>query len=190
MVVISIPTTISKEFSSTTFATCVDTKSTVLLEFQGAVEKDGASWAGNTLGQLSILEGGVKAQLIIGNHRLEGKVIKLDKPLLLIQKQPGVRNAAKHGQSSVGSLGVKDKDKSSLSALDGDDTSASTVWPNDQAEDTGAGGVVDPMIPTGNQDRIQYDTVAIIRQKILFSTMPAPIIHAERRGLTTIRRGV
>jgi hypothetical protein len=60
MVVISIPTTISKEFSSTAFATCVDTKSTVLLEFQGAVEKDGASWAGNTLGQLSILEGVTK----------------------------------------------------------------------------------------------------------------------------------
>src|SRR5690606_481227 len=30
---------------------------------------------------------GVKAQLVIGNHRLDGKVIKLDKPLLLIRKQ-------------------------------------------------------------------------------------------------------
>jgi len=122
--------------------------------------------------------------------------------LLLIQKQPGVRSEAKHGSSSVGGVKVKDKSigygpnegdqyrRSSLSALDGDDTSASTAWPNDQAEGTGAGGVVDPMIPTGNQGRIQYDTVAIIRQKILFSTMPAPIIHAERRGLTAIRRGV
>lgn len=28
-----------------------------MLEFQGVVEKDGSSWAGNALGQLSILEG-------------------------------------------------------------------------------------------------------------------------------------
>lgn len=57
MVVISIPTTISKEISGTAFAACLDTKSTVMLEFQGVVEKDGSSWAGNALGQLSILEG-------------------------------------------------------------------------------------------------------------------------------------
>lgn len=29
----------------------------MMLEFQGAIEMDGQSWAGNTLGQLSILDG-------------------------------------------------------------------------------------------------------------------------------------
>lgn len=93
----------------------------------------------------------------------------------------------------MGSLGLKDKGKGtdfSQDVLDEGDTAASIELPKDQAGGTGAGGVVDPMIPTGSQDRIRYDTVAIIRQKILFSTMPVPIIHAERRGLTAIRRGV
>jgi hypothetical protein len=63
MVLISIPTTVGGSGATTTsFATCVDTKSTVMLEFQGMMEMDGTTWAGNTLGQLSILDG-VRATL-------------------------------------------------------------------------------------------------------------------------------
>jgi hypothetical protein len=61
MVLISIPTTVADRTPSTTgtttYATCVDTKSTVMLEFQGMIEMDGQTWAGNALGQLSILDG-------------------------------------------------------------------------------------------------------------------------------------
>ncbi|KAI8353601.1 hypothetical protein B0O80DRAFT_452571 [Mortierella sp. GBAus27b] len=199
MVVISIPTTISKEISSTTFVTCLDTKSTVMLEFQGAVEKDGSSWAGNALGQLSILEGGVKAQLVVGNHRLEGKVVKLDKPLLLIQKQKA-GDTEGQGSSSV-RLGGNGKGTSTDSGLDSesrgrrpprhdDDTMTSAMWPKDVPESSATGVMVDPIAPSSCQSCIEYDTVAIIRQKILFNTMPVPIIHAERRGLTVIKRGV
>ena len=58
MVLISIPTTVAdRTQTATTLATCVDTKSTVMLEFQGMIEMDGQTWAGNALGQLSILDG-------------------------------------------------------------------------------------------------------------------------------------
>ncbi|KAF8927126.1 hypothetical protein BGZ52_004820, partial [Haplosporangium bisporale] len=93
MVLISIPTVVSDSTgASTVYATCPDTQSTIILEFQGVIEMDGSTFAGNKLGLLSILDGGVKAQLVIGNHRLEGKVIKLDKAMLLIQKQKSLKD--------------------------------------------------------------------------------------------------
>lgn len=58
MVLISIPTTVAdRTQTATTLATCIDTKSTLMLEFQGIIEMDGQTWAGNALGQLSILDG-------------------------------------------------------------------------------------------------------------------------------------
>lgn len=66
----------------------------------------------------------------------------------------------------------------------------STEWPNSPTRSIETGEAADPMAPTSNQSKVQYDTVAIIRQKILFNTMPVPIIHAERRGLTVIKRGL
>ncbi|KAG0249036.1 hypothetical protein BG011_009637 [Mortierella polycephala] len=210
MVLISIPTGISGGPPTTTLATCVDTKSTILLEFQGMIEMDGQTWAGNRLGQLSILDGGVKAQLVIGNHRLDGKVIKLDKPLLLIQKQqkPNVHSAEQQNIGHTGPVLDNDKSKSrdyvthpdydhhsSLTVKppasplghDEDDTMTSMASIQDQGRENEA---VDPMAPSNIQQTVQYDTVAIIRQKILFSAMPVPIIHTERRGLTVIKRGV
>ncbi|ORZ06345.1 hypothetical protein BCR41DRAFT_361108 [Lobosporangium transversale] len=203
MVVISIPAGISKEVVTTAFASCVDTKSTIMLEFQGVVEMDGHTWAGNALGQLSILDGGLKAQLVIGNHRLDGKVLKLDKPLLLIQKKnnlamntdvamkdgnlttdihkykiENVNDLDQHNQSSIRPL--------SPPKLDEDDTMTSTGW----GDDVETSSTPTKPMAAGTPEVIEYDTVAIIRQKILFNTMPTPIIHTDRRGLTVIKRGV
>ncbi|KAF9101431.1 hypothetical protein BGX27_011485 [Mortierella sp. AM989] len=207
MVVISIPTTISQGTSSTTLATCLDTKSTLLLEFQGIVEMDGTTWADNALGQLSILDGGIKAQLVIGNHRLEGKIVKLDKPLLLIQKQKKPSDNTDLDMTPKKSANDKGKGRSvehddqspftdmppdSPKKIDDDDTMTSTTWGDDPAAATAATStrtVADPLDPSKIRETVQYDTVAIIRQKILFNTMPVPIIHAERRGLTSIKRG-
>ncbi|KAF8924636.1 hypothetical protein EDD21DRAFT_189556 [Dissophora ornata] len=213
MVLITIPTTISKEVSTTTFAR-LDTDSTVMLEFQGVIEMDGTTWAANPLGQLSVLDGGRKAQLVIGNHRLEGKVMDLDKPLLLIQKQQkpkevNDKDAVSAEQSSGKGKGKgknteydMDQDdwnrRSSFSSMppsspprhDDDDTMTSNIWGNDPAAVAGAREENDPMAPAGSEETIQYNTIAIIRQKILFNVMPVPIIHVERRGLTSIKRGV
>ncbi|KAF9536925.1 hypothetical protein EC957_009355 [Mortierella hygrophila] len=202
MVLISIPTTVAnKTQTATTLATCVDTKSTVMLEFQGMIEMDGQTWAGNALGQLSILDGGVKAQLVIGNHRLDGKVVMLAKPLLLIQKQ----QKPKYSQEvTTGTAGGKGKNKDSSNRRrssvlpphhhhqDDDDTMNSTTDVSTAApNDTDATGLLaDPLAPSNIKDTVQYDTVAVIRQKIIFNTMPVPIIHHERRGLTVIKRGV
>ncbi|KAF9573108.1 hypothetical protein EC968_008957 [Mortierella alpina] len=210
MVVISIPATVSGRTPTSTIAKCLDTNSMMMLEFQGAIEMDGQSWAGNTLGQLSILDGGVKAQLVIGNHRLDGKVVKLAKPLLLIQKQQKPTDNIAHDLDSVASSKGKGKSKdntdtedqhrrSSFSSIpppspprhDDDDTM--TSMPGGEYE---SGAVkaderdLDPLAPSNIKDTVQYDTVAVIRQRILFNTMPVPIIHTERRGLTVIKRGV
>ncbi|KAI1315433.1 hypothetical protein EDD11_000766 [Mortierella claussenii] len=198
MAIISIPTGTSQGSGTTAFATCIDTKSTLLLEFQGVVEMDGPTWAGNPLGQLSILPGGDKAQLVIGNHRLDGKVVKLDKSLLLIQKQRKPTVVTNQSTSPPTSLKASDKSNDSMHEVH-DDQGYRLMLPDSQTagdEDAPmislnslAGGVADPTA-TYMGETIQYDTVAIIRQKILFNTMPTPIIHTERRGLTVIKRGV
>ncbi|KAG0343990.1 hypothetical protein BG004_004834 [Podila humilis] len=110
MVVISIPafTSTNSGAPSAVFATCPDTDTTMMLEFQGVIEMDGSTFAGNKLGLLSILDGGAKAQMVIGNHRLDGKVMKLDKALLLIQKRktpkPTVESMDMDGQNAAPSI--------------------------------------------------------------------------------------
>ncbi|KAF9435532.1 hypothetical protein BGZ76_006094 [Entomortierella beljakovae] len=214
MVVISIPASVSHGSESTkTLAKCLDTDSIIMLEFQGQIEMDGTTWAGNALGQLSILDGGVKAQLVIGNHRLDGKVIALGRPLLLIQKQNSLDGISNQTQSQGESTKDKGKGKgkatssameddqspfttnapASPSRMDDDDTMTSTNWGEVGAYATTGSNpnvMVDPYDPANIRQTVQYDTVAIIREKILFNTMPIPIIHAERRGLTAIKRGV
>jgi hypothetical protein len=77
---------------------------------------------------------------------------------------------------------------------DDDDTMHSTTdFPAAAANSNSAeasGPSADPLAPTNIRDTVQYGTVAVIRQKILFNSMPVPIIHQERRGLTVIKRGV
>ncbi|KAG0300250.1 hypothetical protein BGZ98_009333 [Dissophora globulifera] len=209
MVLITIPTAISRDAVVTSFAR-IDTDSTVVLEFQGVIEMDGATWASNHLGQLSILDGGVKAQLVIGNHRLDGKVMKLDKPLLLIQKQQKSQDPQTKPSSTTHGKGIdyamdldhRSERRSSYSSLppsspgrfDQDDTMTSVTWSDHPAATAAAApGALDSTDATataGSEETVQYDTVAIIRQKILFNTMPVPIIHTDRRGLTVIKRGV
>ncbi|KAF9427214.1 hypothetical protein BGZ94_005303 [Podila epigama] len=187
---------------------------------------DGSSFAGNKLGVLSILDGGVKAQLIIGNHRLEGKVVQLAKALLLIQKekpqkddeemsgvsvptieptwQPGTQHYGKStlDQKSYPS-GPRISKQGHISSDDDDDDNdnghgnggmrkpsgrAGESPGNGQAKDSA--GDFNPLAPENLLKKATFNSVAIIRQKILFNTMPVPIIHTERRGLTVIKRGV
>ncbi|KAF9295638.1 hypothetical protein BGZ74_010706 [Mortierella antarctica] len=213
MVLISIPAVVSDSTGeSTVFATCPDTQSTIMLEFQGVIEMDGSTFAGNKLGLLSILDGGVKAQLVIGNHRLEGKVIKLAKALMLIQKQkppkddksmdktvesaptiqptwhPGTQH---YGNSTLDDRGPFSGPPSSPPHHDDDDTMTSVDYnPKMRQEQSKEVGEFNPLAPENLLKKTTFDSVAIIRQKILFNTMPIPIIHTERSGLTVIKRGV
>ncbi|KAG0054044.1 hypothetical protein BGZ83_012033 [Gryganskiella cystojenkinii] len=197
MVLISIPATASSTAPATTFATCCDTQSTIMLEFQGIIEMDGDTWAGNQLGQLSILDGGSKAQLVIGNHRMDGKIIKLDKPLLLIQKQQLNPDSTRKSQDLSKDDRAYGHRRSSIGMRsssppwhgDDDDTMTSTTGLGSTIGNSTEQMEVDPMAPSSIKDTVQYNTVAVIRQKILFNSMPVPIIHTERRGLTVIKRG-
>ncbi|KAF9396226.1 hypothetical protein CPC16_003936 [Podila verticillata] len=211
MVLISIPTVVSDSTgASTVYATCPDTQSTIILEFQGVIEMDGSTFAGNKLGLLSILDGGVKAQLVIGNHRLEGKVIKLDKAMLLIQKQKSLKDdkrvdatesaptlqptwhpGTQHYPPTLDDRGPFSGPPSSPPHVDDDDTMTSVDYnPNMRQEQSKEVGDFNPLAPENLLRKTTFDSVAIIRQKILFNTMPIPIIHTERRGLTVIKRGV
>ncbi|KAF9585281.1 hypothetical protein BGW38_003079 [Lunasporangiospora selenospora] len=214
MVVITIPTRVTELSAGTAFARRIDTNATILLDLQGAIEMDGLTWAGNTLGQLSILDGGVKAQLVIGNHRLDGKVIKLAKPLLLIQKQKKEKNTdqdqdtsestattsqtSNHQPESIHSARKEGRGRGDNSDDDDDDTMHMNVDSDTAATGTTSANVapmtsssvdLDPLAPNNIRDPVDYNTVAIIREKILFNSMPVPIIHVERRGLTVIKRG-
>ncbi len=135
--------------------------------------------------------------------------MKLAKPLLLIQKQKKPASNIAHGLDYPASSKGKSKDygdfeeqehrRSSISSIpppspprhDDDDTM--TSMPGGE-HDSGAAKAdeedLDPLAPSNIKDSVQYDTVAVIRQRILFNTMPVPIIHTERRGLTVIKRGV
>ncbi|KAI9164217.1 hypothetical protein H9P43_008034 [Blastocladiella emersonii ATCC 22665] len=60
----------------------------VLIELQGVLECDGDAFAGQTLGRIGFADDSETESptLIIGNHRLEGKVVKLKKPLAVIKR--------------------------------------------------------------------------------------------------------
>jgi len=118
--------------------------------------------------------------------------------LLLIQKQQPSVNAVKD-------LGVpeamNDQDYGNRRSSF-DLTPSSPPWHGDHDDDTmtpttiePTNGTrdaeeVDPIAPSSIKDTVQYNTIAVIRQKIIFNVMPVPIIHTERRGLTVIKRGV
>lgn len=57
-----------------------------ILEFQGDMVGE---LTGNTLGEIEILDDGTKAEMTIGQHFLEGTVITLKLPFLVVEKEDG-----------------------------------------------------------------------------------------------------
>ncbi|KAG0229597.1 hypothetical protein BGW42_001431 [Actinomortierella wolfii] len=248
MVVVTIPTVVldkngERRQSDGPFQVLVDNldwKNTMLLEFQGTIQMDGTAWNDQVLGNLSLVDGSNKAVLIIGNHRLEGKVVKLDRPMLLIRKQqrPTAEDLisptpASQPLTSQSSSLLLPKDGSGMdmdldpeeeallrravemdrdishsnnnnnnqhqspsesTAVDAGTISSapksSSGMDIDSATNTVGNGESDARSQQAEFKTIAYETVAVIRQKILFNSMPQAIIKEERRGLTTIKRGV
>jgi hypothetical protein len=64
----------------------------VMLELQGTVEARSGTGATSEdvleIGQLTLEKGGTMPVLIVGLSRLEGSVVKLPNPLLVIKKRP------------------------------------------------------------------------------------------------------
>ncbi|KAF9977490.1 hypothetical protein BGZ73_005877 [Actinomortierella ambigua] len=215
----------------------LDWKTTMLLEFQGTIQMDGASWNDQVLGNLSLVDGTNNAVLIIGNHRLEGKVVKLDRPMLLVRKnrKPTAEDLVSNSSSLPPSL-QQEQHQPSPSSRTGDQDMSMDLDPEEEAllrravdemnqdnahsnnhpknaaqaaptissapSNTSSKMEVDSQkhttTTTAGDARgqrldfrtIEYETVAVIRQKILFNAMPHAIIKEERRGLTFIKRGV
>ncbi|KAI9216412.1 chromosome transmission fidelity protein 8 [Blastocladiella britannica] len=59
----------------------------VLIELQGTLECDDDAFAGQTLGEISWGDEAVrKPSLVIGNHRLEGRLVALPKPIAVLKR--------------------------------------------------------------------------------------------------------
>ncbi|KAG0270558.1 hypothetical protein DFQ27_004270 [Actinomortierella ambigua] len=217
----------------------LDWKTTMLLEFQGTIRMDGASWNEQVLGNLSLVDGSNKAVFVIGNHRLEGKVVKLDRPLLLVRKNqkptaedlispssqpPPLPPSQQQEQNLSSRTGGQDMSmdldpeeeallRRAVDEMDQDNLQNRNINNNKEhlknaAQTTKAISSAPPNNPPSGTEvdsrkggdgthaqpmdfrTIEYETVAVIRQKILFNAMPQAIIKEERRGLTIIKRGV
>lgn len=135
-----------------------------IIEMQGDLESriGDVQLEGKFVGDLHFTKAGQIPVLIIGHHILYGKVVKLEKPLVIMEKC----------QKQI----VKEEEiKDSLELVNacGDDVS------NTQSETTEM--EVDDMTKTSAADNVEkhgtvYNVRAIIRKKLLFKSRPKPII--------------
>ncbi|KAF7430215.1 hypothetical protein PC9H_005917 [Pleurotus ostreatus] len=123
----------------------------VLIELQGALEVETTKPGehdGKVVGRLTIDEVTSKPKLMIGHHLLEGKIATLAKPLAVLH-----RASPPHGTSD---------------AMDCDQNlDRSTV----DAGQMGAG-----FEETGRTSDNQWEIIAVVKKKILFSNRPMPIV--------------
>ncbi|KAL4258696.1 Chromosome transmission fidelity protein 8 [Pleurotus pulmonarius] len=122
----------------------------VLIELQGALEVETTKPGerdGKVVGRLTIDEVTSKPKLMIGHHLLEGKIATLAKPLAVIHR-------ARHPQET------------SPDAMD-----------CDQNIDQGQmGAEFDDDVETGRTGNHQWEIIAVVKKKILFSNRPMPIV--------------
>ncbi|KAF9491758.1 hypothetical protein BDN71DRAFT_1452466 [Pleurotus eryngii] len=127
----------------------------VLIELQGALEVETTKPRerdGKVVGRLTIDEVTSKPKLMIGHHLLEGKIATLPKPLAVLH-----RANPPHGTSSDGA----DCDQNLNSgAID--------------AGQMGAGFETDA--ETARTGDNQWEIIAVVKKKILFSNRPMPIV--------------
>ncbi|KAI7883962.1 hypothetical protein K492DRAFT_235043 [Lichtheimia hyalospora FSU 10163] len=114
----------------------------ILFEFQGSFTTKEESVQQLKIGNVDIDKD--KAFLSLGHHRLEGKKVKLPKPLAVIHKR--VESGSKDNQ-----------------VMDVDNEQDTTTEPTST-----------------------YDTVAILREKFVFSQRPLLQVQPGLRGLTRI----
>ncbi|PVV05369.1 hypothetical protein BB560_000117 [Smittium megazygosporum] len=62
-----------------------------LIELHGTIQTDAPQLRNLQVGKFSIISND-KAELLIGAHKLEGKIVKLDKPLAMMMKVPADNN--------------------------------------------------------------------------------------------------
>ncbi|ESK95320.1 hypothetical protein Moror_3919 [Moniliophthora roreri MCA 2997] len=132
----------------------------ILLEFQGQLEvetvtSDRNERNGKLVGVLSIDNDMKRPTLRIGYHHLEGKVTTLSKPLAVLH-----RHRSSMTQRRVLHTTTADEPE-------GKDRNDDDVEMEDEVGDTD---------DTQGSVSVSWDAVAIIKQKIVFSKRPMPIV--------------
>ena len=135
-----------------------------IIEMQGDLESriGDIQLEGKFVGDLHFTKAGQIPVLIIGHHILYGKVVKLEKPLVIMEKC----------QKQI----VKEEEiKESLDRVNACGDEASNI--QNQATDM----EIDDMTNTSAADGVEkhgtvYNVRAIIRKKLLFKSRPKPII--------------
>lgn len=135
-----------------------------LVELQGQLEtRDQVPFDDMHVGDLHFDPRGIP-HLIIGHHLLDGKVVKLEKPLAVLRKK---------GRTSTTSAEERTRDHSMELGCDGADSRS-----NDESLQAEA-GAVDHSVPPGEACR-EYEIIALITRKIIFKNRPKPIVTKKQ----------
>lgn len=115
---------------------------------------------------LCVVQG--KPQLIIGTHRLLGKVVTLPKPLAVFKR---------HGGAASPTTGVNNADSVALKGNSG--TAGETAGDaNGAGGDAGeAGSMGDGHATTSTE----YAVLGFVKKKLVFKERPRPIVRAAKR---------
>ena len=135
----------------------------LLLELQGDVRpRKELSLDGLPLGNLTLLKNN-KATLVIGNHLLEGKMVKLSKPFLAIRKV-----AAENPQTQSQGGGESSAGGGGNAAETGSNSNSNPNTSADAGEEKTATATA-------------YDVVSLIRHKFIFTASPTPLNRQDPR---------
>ncbi|KAJ3890007.1 chromosome transmission fidelity protein 8 [Lentinula edodes] len=126
----------------------------VLLDLQGALEVESShpnERDGKFIGTLTIDDDMKRSTLRIGHHLIEGKLVNLPKPLAVLHRSPAPARI-------------------SDSRWTGEDNGGDEDVVMDDREER----IVD-FESTSNSPSVQWNTLAIVKRKILFAKRPTPL---------------
>ncbi|RUS18169.1 chromosome transmission fidelity protein 8 [Endogone sp. FLAS-F59071] len=136
----------------------------IMLELQGSIETEGPDLQDTDLGDLEFDKKGTP-YLTIGHHRLEGQLVKLDKPFAVVRKRDS--SPVDPCPSPPQSTYAMDIDSDAL--LPSSPPLASSQLAREH----------DAM----NQRMVIYDVVTVLREKFVFKQRPELMVAEELRGM-------
>ncbi|RUS25073.1 chromosome transmission fidelity protein 8 [Jimgerdemannia flammicorona] len=134
----------------------------VMLELQGNIETNATDLQGVKLGELEFDAKGTPF-LTIGHHRLEGKLVKLAKPLAVVR-----RRDSSAGPSTPPAIAAHVMDIDSDALLPSSPPPASSQVAREHE--------------ATNKRMIVYDVVTVLKEKYVFKQRPELLVPEEVKG--------
>ncbi|KAG6900703.1 hypothetical protein C0993_005015 [Termitomyces sp. T159_Od127] len=135
----------------------------VLIELQGALEVESdhpSERDGKLVGELKVDAATNKPTLLIGHHLLEGKIVNIAKPLAVLLRS---RTASNVTLSTAGTVRQDEDEDVEISLHHGQEG---------QQTSSTATAVV------------EWDMIALVKRKIVFSKRPMPVVKLTARAVT------